>query len=71
MLRIYWTSAALRLRPVLRAFCVFHGGVHSTSFTQALLKAGYDFAPAFLFIQVVKSGVSKRSKLVWFMCRQA
>ncbi|CAA0094941.1 Uncharacterised protein [BD1-7 clade bacterium] len=61
----------MRRLPLMRAFCAFHAGVLSKSFSQALLKAGYDFAPAFLFMLVVKSGVSKRSELVRFMARQA
>ncbi|CAA0113661.1 Uncharacterised protein [BD1-7 clade bacterium] len=70
MLRIYWTSAALRLRPVLPTFCAFHAVVHSKPFTQALLKAGYDLAADFVFVQVSNLGVSKRPELVRFMCRQ-
>ncbi|CAA0121025.1 Uncharacterised protein [BD1-7 clade bacterium] len=51
----------MQRQPIIAAFCAFHAGVHSKFFTQALLKAGYDFAPDFLFVQVVKFRVSKRS----------
>ena len=64
-------STLREARRLSQAFFAFNAGVHSKLFTQALLKASYDFAPAFLFVQVVKSGVSKHSELVWFLCRQA